>query len=84
MDNTREVKERCKFKVKRKMLSLMVRHVHTGYERSEIAEKLTKHEGYGFFPAMSKANRSRNACSFSTFSFKEAGLWFSFNENYKF
>lgn len=36
------------------MLSLMIRHIHMGCERSEIAEKLTKHDVFGFFsPAMS-------------------------------
>lgn len=32
------------------MLSLMVRHIHMGCERSENADKLTKHGGFGFFP----------------------------------
>lgn len=57
MDNKNEGKERCKYKGKREMLYLMVRHihhVHMGCERSEIAEKLTKHDGFWFFfPAMS-------------------------------
>lgn len=54
MDNKNEGKERCKYKGKREMLYLMVRHIHMGCERSEIAEKLTKHDGFWFFfPAMS-------------------------------
>lgn len=32
------------------MLSLMVCHIHMGCERSENADKLTKHGGFGFFP----------------------------------
>lgn len=43
------LKERCKYKGKREMLYLMVRHIHMGCERSEIAEKLTKHDGFWFF-----------------------------------
>lgn len=36
------------------MLSLMIRHIHMGCERSEIAEKLTKHDVFGVvFPVMS-------------------------------
>lgn len=49
MDNKNEGKERCKYKGKREMLYLMVRHIHMGCERSEIAEKLTKHDGFWFF-----------------------------------